>query len=265
MDPGADHVDYYEYVGRDDNGYLLALIDACRAPLGHLPSYPTVQSALQRQARLCQRSQALNHALRFSSLDGEIDEWAAETTALLELEEPFEWWELLAAAAASSLSIGALLALAARPGVTEADARQVEFAYFPWASGLNALLDSLVDLDEDPVDASHVRRYDTVEDAAERLASIASCARERVSGLPEGSLHETILVAMAALYLARPEAWRQGREVIAQRVFAELGPLARPALYVHVLRRGGRGAGTLFAARPRSHEPRRRGILSVGR
>ena len=59
--------------------------------------------------------------------------------------------------------------------------RAVEAAYFPWASGLNALLDSLVDLDEDPDDASHLRRYESREHAAERLAAIAVGARERVS------------------------------------------------------------------------------------
>ncbi len=93
--------------------------------------------------------------------------------------------------------------LAATPGAGEAETRAVESAYFPWASGLNALLDSLVDLDEDPEDASHIRRYDSTEIAAERLATIAAGARSRVAALPDGSLHEAILAAMGALYLAR--------------------------------------------------------------
>jgi tetraprenyl-beta-curcumene synthase len=249
LDPDAGHIDYYKYVGRDDSGYLQTLIEACRAPLARLPSYPAVQGALLRQARLCQHSQALNHALRFSSLDGEVEQWAAQTAGESQLEEAFESWELLAAAAASSLNIGALLALAARPGASEADAREIESAYFPWASGLNALLDSLVDLDEDPADASHLRRYPTIDDAAERLSAIAHGAHERVGRLPDGSLHQAILAAMGALYLARPEAWRPGREIVSQRVFEELGPLARPSLAAHLLRRGGRGAGALLAAR----------------
>ena len=108
--------------------------------------------------------------------------------------------------------------------------RRVESAYFPWASGLNALLDSLVDLDEDPEGASHLRRYDSPDLAAERLQMIASGARRRVSELPDGRLHEAILAAMGALYFAQPEAWRPGREPISRAVFAALGPFARPSL-----------------------------------
>lgn len=255
LDPGAPHVDYYEHaVGAEDGGYLAALIETCRAPLAELPSYRAVRAPLLRQARLCRESQALNHALRFAELDGRIDQWSAETAAEAELTERFEWWELLAAAAASSLGIGALLALAATPGATEADARAVESAYFPWASGLNALLDSLVDLDEDPAEASHLRRYSSTKPAAERLAVIAAGARERLRELPEGALHEAILAAMGALYLARPEAWRRGREPISAAVLAELGPLARPSLAVHLLRRGGHGARAILAAARRPEQ-----------
>jgi tetraprenyl-beta-curcumene synthase len=253
LDPDATHADYYALApASSDGGYLLALIETCRAPLRELPSYSAARGALLRQASLCRHSQALNHALRFAPVDDRVAEWAAQTAAETGLDFEFEWWELLAAAAASSLNIGALLALAATPGATEGDARRVESAYFPWASGLNALLDSLVDLDEDHEDASHLRRYASHEVAAERLGAIASGARDRVSELPDGRLHEAILAAMGALYLARPEAWQQGREPISEAVFSALGPLARPSLAVHLLRRGGRGAGALLAARRRS-------------
>jgi tetraprenyl-beta-curcumene synthase len=250
LDPDAPQVDYYyDAPAGDDGGYLLELIETCRAPLGGLPSYEAVRGPLLRQARLCCESQALNHALRFVALDDEIDEWTAQTVAQAGIEPGFEWWELIAAAAASSLCIGALLALAATSGASEADARQVESAYFPWASGLNALLDSLVDLDEDPEGASHLRRYQSHEQAAERLGAIASGARQRVSELPDGRLHEAILAAMGALYLIHEEAWRPGREPISLAVYGALGPLARPSLAVHLLRRGGRGSRALLAAR----------------
>lgn len=254
LDPEAEHDDYFAHAAaREDGGYLVALIESCRAPLRELPSYPAVRSSLLRQARLCRESQALNHAQHFAPLDARIAEWAARTAEECELEVELEWWELLAAAAASSLGVGALLALAARPGAAAADAEQVEFAYFPWASGLNALLDSLVDLDEDPEEASHLRRYRSFEVAGERLVKFAGCARERVSALPEGGTHEAILAAMGALYLVRPEAWKPGREEISAAVLAALGPFARPALLVHFLRRGGRGAGALAAAKRRGY------------
>jgi tetraprenyl-beta-curcumene synthase len=253
LDPGAAQADYYELApGHDDGGYLRLLIETCRAPLSELPSYPVVRDSLLRQARLCRESQALNHALRFGPVGAELDRWAARTAAETGLGPGFEWWELIAAAAASSLCVGALLSLAANPGVGEAEARRLEEAYFPWASGLNALLDSLVDLDEDPEDESHLRRYESREHAAERLREIAAGARSRVAALPDGRLHEAILAAMGSLYLIHEEAWRPDREPVSLAVFGALGPLARPSLTVHLMRRRGRGARAVIAAGRRS-------------
>ena len=252
LDPDAEQEDYYSLsVGREDGGYLAALIEVCREPLRELPSYEAVRPALLRQARLCRDSQALNHAMEFVPVGERIAEWSTATAAEHGLPAELEWWELLAAAAASSLCVAALLTLAASPAATEAEAAQVEGAYFPWASGLNALLDSLVDLDEDPEEASHLRRYPSTEVAAERLALFAASARERVAALPEGDVHEAILAAMGALYLVRPEAWAPGRECVSEAVLDALGPLARPSLLVHLLLRGGRGGRALARARRR--------------
>lgn len=260
LDPDAEHADYYAFaVSREDRGYLRELVECTRRSLGELPSYPTIKGSLLRQARLGRESQALNHALRFKSVHGRIEEWAAATAADAGLAPGFEWWELIAAAAASSLCIGALLALAATPGASEAEAHAVEAAYFPWASGLNALLDSLIDLDEDPEDASHVRRYRSREHAAERLTAIAAGARWRVSQLPNGELHEAILAAMGALYLVREEAWSPASEPIALAVYGSLGSFARPSLAVHVVRRRGRGARALLAHKKRKGSQRRIG------
>lgn len=247
LDPLAGHPDYYAFAVSDaDAGYLRELVESTRRSLAALPSYPAVRGSLLRQARLGRESQALNHALHFSAVQGRVEEWAAATAADADLETGFEWWELIAAAAASSLCIGALLALAARPGAGEAEALEVEAAYFPWASGLNALLDSLVDLDEDPEEASHLRRYRSREHAAERLTAIAAGARRRVSQLPAGQLHEAILAAMGALYLVREEAWSRRSEPISLAVYGSLGSFARPSLAIHVMRRRGRGARALL-------------------
>lgn len=249
LDPEAPHENYYEHTSMsDDGGYLHELIEVCRAPLRDLPSYPATREALLRQARLCRESQALNHALRYAGVQEELDDWVDRTAAEAGLAPGFEWWELIAAAAASSLCVGALLALAATPGVDEMEARQVESAYFPWASGLNALLDSLVDLDEDPEEASHIRRYASREQAADRLQTIAAGARRRVAELPDGRLHEAILAGMGSLYLVHEEAWRPGREPISMAVYAALGPLARPSLAVHLMRRPRRGGRAVLAA-----------------
>jgi tetraprenyl-beta-curcumene synthase len=257
LDPAAAHADYYELAPcADDGGYLVALIEACRAPLRRLPSLPVVQDRLLRQARLCRESQALNHAQRFAPIEERLSSWAREATAEAGVEEELEWWEVVGAAAASSLAIAALLALAATPGRTDRDASAVEGAYFPWASGLNALLDSLIDLDEDPVGTSHMRRYPSPEVGARRMRMLAASARARLSRLPDGKWHEAIFSAMGTLYLAQPQAWRPGAAPVSRAVFDDLGPLAGPALCVHVLRRRGRGSRALFGAlrSPRSDE-----------
>lgn len=253
LDPDGSHEDYYALAPAGaDAGYLVELIETCRAPVASLPSYAAAREALLRQARLCRESQALNHALPFAPVEERLVEWADRTAREQRVEGEFEWWELVAAAAASSLNVGALLALAATPGATAAGADRVQSAYFPWASGLNALLDSLVDLDEDPDGASHVRRYGSTEVAAERMETIAAGARRRLAELPDGALHEAILAAMGALYLAQPEAWRPDRERISRAVLGALGPHARPSLLVHQLRRRGRGSTALIAAARRS-------------
>jgi hypothetical protein len=61
-----------------------------------------------------------------------------------------------------------------------------------------------------------------------------------------------IFAAMGSLYLARPEAWRPDREQVSSAVLKALGPFARPAMLVHLLRRGGRGATTLVATTRRA-------------
>jgi tetraprenyl-beta-curcumene synthase len=249
LDPGAAHADYYALAPQsEDGGYLRALIDTCRSPLHALPSFAAARDSLLRQARLCCQSQALNHAQRFVPLEQRLAEWAERVAVEAGVEGELEWWELVGAAAASSLAVGALLALAATPGRTSIEAEAVEAAYFPWASGLNALLDSLVDLDEDPAGASHLLRYESLEAGAERLGVIASSARERVSKLPRGDWHEAVFSAMGAHYLVQPEAWDGDREVVSRSVLQGLGPLAHPALAVHLLRQRGRGSTVLLGA-----------------
>ena len=165
-------------------------------PPGDLPSYEAVRRPLLRQARLCRESQALNHALRFAPVEDRIDEWAAQTAGE-------------AGAGRHASSGGSCSPPPPPPRSTSApcspsprrraQARptpaRVESAYFPWASGLNALLDSLVDLDEDPEDASHLRRYDIPGDRRrapgdDRLrrprAGLRAARRRAARGDPRG-------------------------------------------------------------------------------
>ena len=169
------------------------------------------------------------------------------------------WWEVVAAGA-STPALGALAALATKRGSTESDFAAVEKVYFPWVNALNTLLDSLVDLDEDPALQRHIERYGSMQAAAERVAAIATRARAGVSELGDGQRHELILAAMGGYYLAEPAAWLGERSEIAGAVLASLGPFAGPTLRVHKLRRARREppcapAAVGWAPRPSPAEP----------
>lgn len=228
---------YREETGRRaDCEYLTALLDTCRKSLGGLPSYAAARSLLRRRARLGAESQALNHSLLLDAEESQLESWAHRTAAS-RLAGELQWWEVVAAAA-STPALGALVALAAQPGAGEADFVAVDSAYFPWVNALNTLLDSLVDLDEDPARQRHIERYGSTQTAAERLAAIAAAARTGVRELAGAQRHELILAAMGSYYLAQSAAWREERGAIAAAVLDGLGPFARPALAVHRLRRG---------------------------
>jgi len=221
--------------GRDDGEYLIALVEACRESLGRLPSYETAASALRRRARLGGESQAMNHSLLLDTDETEITNWAREVPLGSSLEGELQWWEVVAAAA-STPAFGALAALAAKPGVSEAEFLATETAYFPRVNLLNTLLDSLVDLDEDPAQQRHIERYGSPQTAAERLAEITCDARAGLVDLAGAQQHDLILAAMGGYYLAQPAAWLESRGVISAAVLAALGPYADSTLAVHKLR-----------------------------
>ena len=155
-------------------------------------------SPLRRRARLGAESQAMNHSLLLDTDERQMERWAHAVTAASSLEGELQWWETVAAGA-STPALGALVALAAQPGATEGDFLAVEGAYFPWVNALNTLLDSLVDLDEDPSQQRHIERYGSPQAAAERLAAIAARSRAGVCKLAGAQQHELILAAMGGL------------------------------------------------------------------
>jgi hypothetical protein len=242
---------------RGDAEYLLALVEACRSSLGELPSYANARGALRRRARIAAESQAMNHSLLLGAEEEELVEWARCAARESSLEGDMGWWEVVAAGA-STPALGALTALASQRGTSESDFITVEKVYFPWVNALNTLLDSLVDLDEDPALQRHVERYESPQAAAERLAAIAGRARAGLSELGDAQRHDLILAAMGGYYLADPAAWLGERGEIGGAVLDSLGPFARPTLLVHKLRRGTSGT----ALRPRR---RRLGAEAIAR
>jgi len=216
-----------------DGGYLAELAAYCRAAFMRLPGAGTAGPHALRAARRSAEGQSQSHTAAFTS-DRELIRWAMDATPPgLDLR----WWET-AAATESSLVIHALLASAAQPRLTAECAAGVAAAYWPWVSGLNALLDDLVDVAEDTAEGTHsyIARYLSPAQRAHRLAAIAGRASSAIDGLPLRRRHAVIFAAMTSYYLAAPQAGSAEIEPAARRIASAIGTDLRPLVAVLRLR-----------------------------
>jgi tetraprenyl-beta-curcumene synthase len=235
LEPEGEHADYFEHsAGARDDGYMRKLVDRCRFALRALPSYASVADSALRCARRMVAYQALNHGESPEARDA-LAEWASSLTpAGTELR----WWET-AAAAASSLSVFALIAAAAQPILEPGQAAATESAYFPWIGALHILLDSLIDRGEDAATGQHclVDHYVSAEEAAVRMSVIATRATRATELLPQSAEHATILAAMTSFYLSSPTASAPDASPAAERVRRSMGAIAAPTMVVLKARR----------------------------
>lgn len=221
-------------IARADAGYLRGTVERCREALRTLPSYPSVSAAARRLTERIIDYQS------FNVTDGEgpqraLARWAREETPV---GCDLSWWET-AASAGSSLGVFALIAMAAQPSVSSADALAVERAYFPWIGALHSLLDSLIDSAEDGATGqqSLVGHYRGPHETSRRLRRLAGECRSRAAALPQADQHVAILASMASLYLVEPEASRGNARPARREVLGAIGPLAAPAMLVLGARR----------------------------
>ncbi|HEV2975282.1 MAG TPA: DUF2600 family protein [Solirubrobacteraceae bacterium] len=240
LDPTAPRRDHYaHHPQRADGGYLAGLVETSRATLVRLPSYPRVAAAALAAAARIVEFQSLNLGERQGGCDG-LERWARTQSPAAGLR----WWEL-AGAGGSSLSVHALLALAARGALDVEQVAAVAEAYHPSVGALHSLLDSLVDVEEDRRERLRnlVAHYGRAEYAGERMARLAARSLARVRTLADADRHETIVTAMLGYYLSAPSASEPGGGSIAAAVLDGAGPLASRTL---PLFRGARVASRLL-------------------
>lgn len=225
LDPARPISDYYKYSPwRNDGGYLRALVNACRKNCTLLPEYERVRKLIVQEASRGQVC-AINHALDPLVRDSELERWAAT-------EFPAghgAWWFELTAAASTDLTIFALLALASEDICTEDQIALTAKAYFPWASGLAAMLDSYVDQAEDALkgDHSYVSHYATPELATYRICLfIRRCLLEAAS-LKDGERHILIVASMFAMYLSKSSALNSAMGSTTKHIIRAGGSLTR--------------------------------------
>jgi tetraprenyl-beta-curcumene synthase len=203
LHPAAKHPDYYALnPDRGDGGYLDAIVDACAQAVERLPSFAVLAPLARCAAARIVDFQALNLNERQGGQHA-LKQWANELTPS---SNGLAWWET-AAAAGSSLSVHALIAAAASPGLAPHGAQEIDRAYYPWVGALHSLLDSLVDRREDQHHAqrSFLEHYNSTADTAIRLATLAGRARDATSRLPNPLAHRVISTAMCSYYLSASE------------------------------------------------------------
>jgi tetraprenyl-beta-curcumene synthase len=222
--PGREPGDWYRHhPRRADDGYLDRLVRACQEAVSALPSWRTIMPFAQRAAERCGEGQSYTHAAGQGDRDG-LEAWASAQAVA-----GFEWWEV-AAGASSSVAAHALLALAAEPDATGAEAEAVDAAYFPSIGALTVLLDDLVDRKADQAADQHnyLRYYPSDAVAVQRMATTCECARARSRPLRHARRHRAILAGVVAFYLSSPGSDGPLDAASRRLVLASAGPTARP-------------------------------------
>lgn len=231
FDPDRPLSDYYRHhPWRDDGGYLVELVEACRGWCLSLPSYERVRTHVVTEAWRAQVL-ALNHLTDPAVRDAALTAWAASE---FPDEHGLHWFELSAAASAT-LVILPLLTLAAHDDVTAAEITMTRTAYWPWVSLTAAMLDSHVDRAEDAAagDHSYVSHYPDETCALKRISYCIGRAVRETLRLPDGHRHSVIVACMVTMYLSKdsvlsPSARRATKELV--RAGGSLCLLLHPVL-----------------------------------
>jgi tetraprenyl-beta-curcumene synthase len=234
LEIGTVQPDYYRHCKRHDDGYISNLVQTCRDALRALPSYTAVAASAVRAASGIVAYQSLNHD-QAGGPPRALARWGARVTPA---GSGLRWWEA-AAGCASSMTVFALIAAAAKPELSEAETAATEVAYTPWVSALHVLLDSLIDRAKDLEHGHHnlIGHYSSSAEAAHRLGWIAAHAMQATEALPDGARHATILAAMTSFYLSAPGASAPGANSAAERVRRSMGAIAVPTMVVLRARR----------------------------
>jgi tetraprenyl-beta-curcumene synthase len=217
---------YSNNARREDGGYLLEMVEACRRSLATLPSYPQAARSAQGAAARIVAFQSLN----LGDVEGEeagLRRWASER---IPPGSKLAWWEL-AAAAGSSLPVHVVIGISAAGTLDAADLASIERAYFPAIGALHSLLDSLIDTAEDEREGQPnlMSHYASSTRAAARLCALARTGAAAVDALDDRR-HKVILIAMVSHYLSMPTVRAGTGRAIADSVIDAVGPIGRPAV-----------------------------------
>lgn len=209
---------------RIDPGRLDLLESRWRREVASLPADTAVKPYLRGAIARCEQGQIQTHRAAGEG-SASLRAWADN----LGSPPDYRWWEV-AAGASSSVAAHALIAAAADPRTTAAEAELIDAAYFPSIGALTVLLDDLIDRDEDAAAGAHnyLAYYADNEDAAARLDLIAHLARTSLARLRHHHRHAAILAGVAGFYLSAVEAETPYARPVRDRLLSSTGPAVRP-------------------------------------
>ncbi|MGC2375336.1 MAG: DUF2600 family protein, partial [Solirubrobacteraceae bacterium] len=142
------------------------------------------------------------------------------------------WREYLAGAACAVLTLHALIAAAADPRTTPAEAREIDAAYL-FTGAMVTLLDGIVDQERDTETGalSYISLYEDPALLAQALARTARAASRRSGELRNGAHHLMTLAGAMAYWCSAPDA----RGELARPVLAELRRELQPLVLLPLL------------------------------
>lgn len=204
LDSSRPIADYYRHhPWRADGGFLRLLVETCRESTQGLPSYDVALPSLLVEAHRAQVL-AINHDPDSQRRDSDLRAWAQANAPAT---DGTTWYELSGAASAS-LTIHALLALAAMPDCTAEQIKAARAAYFPWISAATTMLDSYVDQHDDLLhgDHSYIAHYPDKPTAIRKIGALLEESLQLAHDLPKGRQHAIIVASMIAMYLSKDSA-----------------------------------------------------------
>lgn len=177
--------------------YFQVLVQKSQDFISKLPSYNVVKPHLATAVKNYATMQTLTH-LPLGEREKRCQLWFSQHT---QWEPAITWWEFTAAGG-STLTMFSLLHAAHRPNLKEELASEVFHAYFPWINGINILLDSFIDQDEDALsgDMNFMNFYQNHDDHVEGILKFIKTAQKKVQKLPHPDFHHFIIKEMVNLY-----------------------------------------------------------------
>jgi tetraprenyl-beta-curcumene synthase len=213
--------------------YPLRLAGTVRAALAALPSHAAVADVARRCADRAVQAQVRMHATPTLGAE-QAGGWAREQAQGTTLA----WREFLVGAAASVLTLHALIAAAADPHTTRRDAERIETAYLSICAVVT-LLDGIVDqrLDAEAGQFGYIDFYEDPALLAQALATVARDAARAAGELRNGGHHLMMLAGTIAYWCSAPAARVHPAAPALARMRGELRALILPPLLVmHVWR-----------------------------